>query len=62
MVDQNEEEQRIRERAYYIWLAEGRPEGRADKHWQLAKDKIAAERRGNADTTAPIAGPYEDLH
>ncbi len=27
-----ETEQRIRERAYAIWEAEGRPEGRADAH------------------------------
>ena len=29
-------ENRVRERAYQIWEAEGKPEGCADKHWSLA--------------------------
>jgi hypothetical protein len=29
-------EQRIRERAYHLWEAEGRPERRAEEHWRLA--------------------------
>jgi hypothetical protein len=29
-------EQRLRERAYFIWLEEGRPEGRSEVHWKLA--------------------------
>jgi hypothetical protein len=34
MVDQ---EQRIRARAYRIWEEEGRPEGRAEVHWDMAR-------------------------
>ena len=30
------EERAIRERAYIIWEHEGRPEGRAEEHWQSA--------------------------
>jgi Protein of unknown function (DUF2934) len=26
----------IRERAYFLWLHEGRPEGRAQDHWRSA--------------------------
>jgi hypothetical protein len=26
----------IRERAYFLWLREGRPEGRAQDHWRSA--------------------------
>ena len=29
-------EQNIRELAYQIWEAEGRPEGQQDRHWSLA--------------------------
>ena len=29
-------ERRVRERAYFLWLGEGRPEGRALEHWMLA--------------------------
>ena len=36
-------EARIRERAHKIWEAEGRPEGRADDHWELASELIAIE-------------------
>ena len=30
-------EQQVRERAYYMWEAEGRPHGRADIHWKMAE-------------------------
>ena len=30
-------EQRVRENAYYLWEAEGRPHGRAQIHWQMAE-------------------------
>jgi hypothetical protein len=34
----------IRERAYGIWIAEGRPHGREHAHWQRAKtDLLAAQ-------------------
>ena len=36
-------EQRIRERAYEIWVAEGRPRGRHQRHWQMAREAIAQE-------------------
>lgn len=32
-----EQEERIRERAYFLWQAEGCPEGRAEAHWALAR-------------------------
>lgn len=36
-------EQRIRERAYQIWLQEGMPESRHLDHWRLATELIAIE-------------------
>jgi hypothetical protein len=30
-------EQQIRQRAYYMWEAEGRPHGRAEIHWTMAE-------------------------
>jgi Protein of unknown function (DUF2934) len=36
-------EQLIRTKAFYIWLDEGCPEGRADAHWQMATELAAAE-------------------
>jgi Protein of unknown function (DUF2934) len=31
-----DEEKAIRERAYFLWESEGRPEGRALDHWRRA--------------------------
>jgi hypothetical protein len=36
-------EDRIRLRAYCIWLAEGKPEGRHLVHWEAAREAIAGE-------------------
>jgi hypothetical protein len=38
-----ERDARIRERAYHIWLAEGRIAGRHDEHWHRAEREIANE-------------------
>jgi hypothetical protein len=38
-------EQQIRIRAYQIWESEGRPDGRADAHWQRARDELANAAR-----------------
>jgi hypothetical protein len=49
----NDREAELRERAYYIWEADGRPEGRAHLHWQMAEIAAAvlkfmepSDRRG----------------
>ena len=52
-------ERRVRERAYEIWLHEGRPEGRAEAHWELARTELAAEEN-IAATLKP--SPLTDDH
>jgi hypothetical protein len=47
----DEEEQRIRERAYTIWEREGRPHGRDLDHRMRAEAEIAAERSRPDDVT-----------
>jgi Protein of unknown function (DUF2934) len=37
MEPMNHREQQVRERAYYLWEAEGRPHGRAEIHWAMAE-------------------------
>ncbi len=37
-----ENEETIRARAHSLWEAEGRPEGRAEFHWQSAVESLAA--------------------
>ena len=56
-------EQLIRTKAYYIWLEEGCPEGRADAHWQVATQSVSTEegqvdlaRRPSTELKTPGAG------
>ena len=37
------DEDRIRERAYGIWIAEGRPRGQGLAHWQRAHHELQRE-------------------
>ena len=59
-------EERIRQRAYELWEADGRPHGRADEHWARARALVASEAEnateegagqgivgGGADTIPP---------
>jgi hypothetical protein len=41
--DENERQERIRRRAYQLWEQEGRPEGRAEDHWDQATELVAIE-------------------
>jgi len=50
----NDLETRIRERAHQIWLEEGKPEGRTESHWELAKIAIAL-----ADAQPQMLKPIE---
>ena len=36
-------DQRVRERAYRLWVEEGCPEGRSDVHWDRARELVAIE-------------------
>ena len=50
---------RIEERAYHLWLEEGRPHGRHDEHWHRAERELIEEeasRRGGAPVTASPDG------
>lgn len=44
-------EQRIRMKAYEIWLREGCPEGSDQRHWDMAKKFIAGEEAKSALTS-----------
>jgi hypothetical protein len=47
--DSNEtRQQRIRERAYHLWDADGRPEGRSDEYWERARELIGMEENPSA--------------
>ena len=59
-------EERIRERAYQLWLEEGKPPGREHAHWERARKALEEEGRavaapgssvglGDEDVTATVA-------
>jgi len=46
----------IRERAYYLWSADGQPEGKADVYWLNAQRDVlttSLESSSNSATIAP---------
>lgn len=55
-------ESHIAEAAFFLWLEEGQPEGRAEEHWLRAKEALAAPapkapaRRPAAKTVAAKKG------
>lgn len=63
-------EQRIRERAYHLWEADGRPHGRDVEYWERARELIGMEDNPTAgqlpnpmtvpDRTGPTGEPIEE--
>jgi hypothetical protein len=51
-------EELIRTKAFYIWLDEGCPEGRADAHWHMATE-LAATEEGRLNSPAPAQAHAE---
>ena len=41
-------QERVREKAYQIWIEEGRPEGREADHWEKACELVAMEESADA--------------
>jgi Protein of unknown function (DUF2934) len=48
-------EQRVRERAYFLWLEEGRTRGRAAEHWRLASALQVAHEAGDDERVGTVA-------
>ena len=49
-----DQEKAVRERAYFLWEGEGRPEGQAKEHWQRA-----LEENGMEDEDRVLAGRHD---
>jgi hypothetical protein len=41
-------EQSVRERAYHLWEADGKPHGRDIEHWERARELVAKEEGAGA--------------
>ncbi|MFD1703969.1 DUF2934 domain-containing protein [Methylopila henanensis] len=48
--------QDVRERAYQIWIEEGRPEGREHEHWERASKELGVD-----SASAPQASTATDI-
>jgi len=66
---EDDREQRIRSKAYQIWMDEGCPEGRAEAHWDMATELVAIEENyastlkpvQDAASSTPTGEPVEPL-
>ncbi len=57
MPEENNKEQGIRERAYFLWIEEGKPEGRDKQHWEAARAALEEEERRGGERAANEAPP-----
>ena len=51
-------DERVRVRAYEIWLNEGKPEGREQRHWEMAREIVGYED-AHRSTLQPVSGSGE---
>ena len=64
---EDDREQRIRSKAYHIWLEEGCPQGRAEAHWDMATKLVAIEENltlkpiQDAASSTPPAEPVDAI-
>jgi hypothetical protein len=64
MANDEDRQQRIRERAYQLWLDEGQPDGRDKEHWEQAENQTVEEEKSKPENTSvvpPLPGPYENI-
>ncbi|QRY77866.1 DUF2934 domain-containing protein [Pseudomonas sp. PDNC002] len=52
-------ERRIRELAYQIWEAEGRPEGQHERHWRMARSLAESEAANTGGHEEPVKPRFE---
>ena len=68
-MNSHDREQRIPEKPYQIWIDEGRPEGRANAHWDMATELVSIEENQlltlkpveNFSSMSPGSEPVEPL-
>jgi hypothetical protein len=52
MRQDEDREQRIRERAFQLWIEDGRPFGKAEEHWERARVEIEGQKDKSGETVA----------
>jgi hypothetical protein len=53
--DDARRDQRIRERAYHLWKADGEPHGRDADYWERARELIGMEDSAGSGQIDPVA-------
>jgi hypothetical protein len=53
--DDPKREQRIRERAYHLWQADGEPHGRDAEYWERARELVGMAESAGAGQISPAA-------
>ncbi|GLK78325.1 DUF2934 domain-containing protein [Methylopila turkensis] len=51
--------QDVRERAYQIWIEEGRPEGREHEHWERARQELGVDPTSAPQAPTEVGGGEE---
>jgi hypothetical protein len=59
-VEKEQEEERIREFAYRIWQEEGFPDGQSERHWEMARQAVAAEKAERRRNAVGMDGPEKE--
>jgi hypothetical protein len=54
-------EEAIRERAYYLWSADGQPEGKADIYWLNAQRDVLATSLENSSSNPATSAPKDPV-
>ncbi len=54
-------EERVRERAYHLWIEEGSPAGRHTEHWDRARKLVEEEMQEQASRKAVPASEGESI-
>ena len=54
MSNDDEREQRIRERAFQIWIDDGQPEGKDKEHWARATEEVEPDPEKSADNALGV--------
>jgi len=60
MFDIRKTDERVRQRAYYLWEKDGRPHGRNDHYWALALQQIRDEDREQEVTSESPSPPRDE--
>jgi hypothetical protein len=51
----------IRERAYYLWSADGQPEGKADVYWLNAQRDVLATSLESSSSNSAATAPADSV-